>query len=285
MRIFIMTDLEGVAGVLDSENWCLWESRYYEAGKELLTREVNAAIEGFMAAGAKEFLVADGHGYGAINPALLHPAAELARNWPKGKVYPFCLDNGHFDYAAWIGQHPKAGTIRGHLCHTGSMVVRDLCINGISMGEFGEIALCAGELGVRSIFASGCQAFTEEAKAFVPGIETVAVKRGTQTDPGHHLPDKAYRLHNTAAIHLQPEEARRRIREGARQAVLRVGKESFGLVTMKPPYEMTMIMRSTETEPPRIVCAHHDKSVSGLLNAPRTVEPLQAADPLAMAAK
>ena len=59
MRIFLMTDLEGVAGVLDSGNWCLWNSRYYEAGKELLTRKVNAAIEGFMSAGATEFLVAD----------------------------------------------------------------------------------------------------------------------------------------------------------------------------------------------------------------------------------
>jgi len=285
MRIFIMTDLEGVAGVLDSENWCLWESRYYEAGKELLTREVNAAIEGFMSAGATEFLVADGHGYGAINPALLHSAAELARNWPAGKVYPFGLDDGHFDYAAWIGQHPKAGTIRGHLCHTGNMGVRDLCINGISMGEFGEIALCAGEFGVRSIFASGCQAFTEEAKAFVPGIEPVAVKRGTQTDPGHHLPTAAYRKHNIAAIHLQPEEARRRIREGARQALLRAGKESFGLTTMKPPYDLVAILRATETEPPRTSRAHHDKSVIALLNTSRTIAPLNSADPLAMAAK
>lgn len=285
MRIFIMTDLEGVAGVLDSLNWCLRESRYYETAKELLTREVNAAIEGFLSAGATEFLVADGHGWGGINPALLHPAAELARNWPAGKAYPFSLDNGHFEYAAWIGQHPKAGTIRGHLCHTGNMGVRDLCINGMSMGEFGEIALCAGELGVRSIFASGCQAFTEEAKAFVPGIETVAVKRGTQTDPGHAVPMAAYRKHNAAAIHLQPEEARRRIRAGARQALLRAGKESFGLVTMKPPYEMTMILRATETEPPRIARARHDKSVIALLNTSRTVTPLHSADPLAMAAK
>lgn len=276
MRIYIMTDLEGVAGVLDSENWCLWESRYYETGKELLTREVNAAIEGFLAAGATEFLVADGHGYGAINPVLLHPAAELARNWPAGKpCYPFSLDDGHFDYAAWIGQHPKAGAIRGHLCHTGSMVVRDLSINQVSMGEFGEMALCAGELGVRSIFASGCQAFTAEAQAFVPGIATVAVKRGTQTDPGHELPDKAYRRHNTAAIHLQPEEARRRIREGARQALLRANRESFGLVNMPPPYELAGILRATETEPPRIFRARHATSAIGLLNAPRTTEPLK----------
>jgi D-aminopeptidase len=138
---------------------------------------------------------------------------------------------------------------------------------------------------VRSIFASGCQAFTEEAKAFVPGIETVAVKRGTQTDPGHHLPAAAYGKHNIAAIHLQPEKARRRICEGARQALLRAVKESFGLVTMKPPYELTLIMRATETEPPRIVRAHHDKSVIALLNTSQTITPLNSADPLAMAAK
>lgn len=37
MKIYIMTDLEGVAGVLDFENWCEPSSRYYEAAKELLT--------------------------------------------------------------------------------------------------------------------------------------------------------------------------------------------------------------------------------------------------------
>ncbi len=285
MRIFIMTDLEGVAGVLDRDTWCAPESRYYEMAKELLTREVNAAIEGFMSAGATEFLVADGHGWGAINPMLLHSAAELARNWPAGKAYPFDMDDGHFDYAAWIGQHPKAGTIRGHICHTGNFGVRDFSINGVSVGEFGEIALCASELGIRSIFASGCQAFTEEARALVPGIETVAVKRGTQTDPGNHLPAAAYGLHNIAGIHLQPEEARRRIREGARQALLRAGKESFGLVHMPPPYDLVGILRATENEPPRILRAHHDKSVIALMNAPRTMVPLKSADPLAVSAK
>ncbi|MBU0714339.1 MAG: M55 family metallopeptidase [Verrucomicrobia bacterium] len=284
MRIYIMTDLEGVAGVCDSENWCRPEGRYYEFGKELLTREVNAAIEGFMSAGATGFLVADGHGAGAINPALLHSAAELARYWPAGKAYPFSLDDGRFKYAVWIGQHPKAGTIRGHLCHTGGMNVRDLCINGVSVGEFGAVALCAGELGVRTIFASGCQAFTEEAKALVPGIETVAVKRGTQDDPGHTLSATAYRKHNMAAIHLQPEEARRRIREGARQALLRAGKETFGLVHLPPPYDLVGILRAQENEPPRMYRAHHDKSVIALLNTSPATTSLYAGDPLAIAA-
>jgi len=81
MRIYIMTDLEGVCGVTDFDNWCGPEGRYYEAARELLTGEVNAAVEGFLAAGAREILVADGHGCGAIDLRRLHPAASLARNW------------------------------------------------------------------------------------------------------------------------------------------------------------------------------------------------------------
>ena len=145
MRIYIVTDLEGVAGVLDFENWCLTNSRYYEQAKDLLTREVNAAVEGFIEGGADEALVCDGHGYGGINPTILHPAARLDRNWPPDKPYPINLDR-EFAGVAWIGQHPKAGTVGGHLCHTGSFAVRDLAINGLSVGEFGQMALCAGEL-------------------------------------------------------------------------------------------------------------------------------------------
>ena len=63
MRIAIMTDLEGVAGVIDSVNWCLFDGRYYEIAKELLTEEVNAAVRGFRSAGALEFHVIDGLGW------------------------------------------------------------------------------------------------------------------------------------------------------------------------------------------------------------------------------
>ena len=70
MKVYIKTDLEGVAGVLDSAERCCprdWgsfsrvESRYFEKAKRLLTMEVNAAIEGFFEAGAREILVGDGH--------------------------------------------------------------------------------------------------------------------------------------------------------------------------------------------------------------------------------
>ena len=73
MRVYVMTDLEGVAGVQNFNDWCLPESRYYDLAKELLTREVNAAVEGFIVGGATHTRVADGHGAGAINLLLLDP--------------------------------------------------------------------------------------------------------------------------------------------------------------------------------------------------------------------
>ena len=281
MRVYIMTDLEGVAGVRDFDNWTSPDSRYYEQARELLTREVNAAIQGFMAAGATEFLVADGHGPGAVNDSLILPAAEVARGWQWPKVRPFSMDDGHFDFAAWVGQHPKAGTVFGHLCHTGNCGVRDLSINGKSVGEFGEMALCAGELGVRVIFASGDQAFAQEALDLIPGIETAFVKRGTQPDPGHNLSSDAYRQHNTSAIHLAPEAARERIRAGAQRALERAKTEDFGLLELSPPFKRVRVNRATATHPPRANRAEHPTSVIGLMNTEGKAEPIDA-DPLKM---
>ena len=67
MRIYLMTDLEGVA-VMDRQ-YVLFDSRYYER-EELLTEEVNAAIEVFEAGWHS---CSDGHGYGGINQLLLDP--------------------------------------------------------------------------------------------------------------------------------------------------------------------------------------------------------------------
>ncbi len=51
MKVYIMTDIEGTAGVLDFANWAQADGKYHEEAKMLLTEEVNAAIEGFCAAG------------------------------------------------------------------------------------------------------------------------------------------------------------------------------------------------------------------------------------------
>jgi len=270
-RLYIITDMEGVAGVLDSENWCKPEGRYYELGKEFLTAEVNAAIESFAHGGATEFLVADGHGYGGIDPKRLDRRAELARNWAPPS-YPFNLDKG-FGYIAWVGQHAMSRTENAHLAHTGSFGVFETTINGTPVGEFGEMALCATQLGVRAIFGSGDLAFTQEAKALVPGIESVAVKRGTTPDRGDECDADAYAKHNLAAIHCQPERARKMIRAAAERALRRAKVDtSFGILTLKPPFERVTILRRQGDQPKRIGLASHPSDGIALMNAPMNFE-------------
>ena len=246
MKVFIMTDLEGVAGVINSTDWIYPDSKYYEKGKEFLTKEVNAAIDGFFEAGATEVVVQDGHGAGAINIDLLDPRAKLQRGWDtsKGGAYPFGM-NESFDVEAYVGQHPKAGTEYGHICHTGSFNVIDQQVNGISVGEFGEGALLADYYGVKTIFASGCLAFTKEAQALVEGIETVAVKEGVMPGKGDELSEAAYEKRNWGAIHLQPEAARKLIREGAFRALRRYieNPDSFRTVKITAPYSRKVTYR------------------------------------------
>ena len=281
MRIYLMTDLEGVCGVVNHKDWCSPSSRYYDRAKALLTEEVNAAVEGFLVGGADDVVVADGHGPGGLDSGLLHPKASYMRGWPSR--WPFLLDADKFDAVAWVGQHPKAGTTHGHLCHTQSFVYRDESVNGVSIGEFGQFGLCASELRVPAIFACGCVAFTEEAQALVPGIQTVAVKRGTQAHPGHHLPSEAYAEHNTAAIHSPIARARDRIREGAQRAAERFeDADMSGIIDIKPPYERVTVLRGDATNPPRVSRTRHPSSIIELMGIPFDFTPIEAADPLAL---
>jgi D-amino peptidase len=267
-RIYIVTDMEGVAGVQNAEQWLGPEGRYYDVGRKFLTLEVNAAVEGFFAGGATEVVVCDGHGAGAMNIELLDPRAQLERGWPGGWPGP-SLPSGNFDAVAWVGQHSKAGTPYAHLAHTQGWNYLDLAINGVSIGEFGQAAMCASELGVRSIFAAGDKALSDEARALVPGIETVWVKRGTTPGRGDELTSEEYGRRNTAAVHLQPERARALIRAGAERAIRRAQTEEFGLIDLKPPFHRVARFRPERAGQPILVAKEgHPSSVIALMNLP-----------------
>ncbi len=268
MRIMIGTDMEGVAGVIDHDTWVTPEGRYYERGKELLTREVNAAIDGFFAAGAEYILVTDGHGYGGLTLELLDKRVEYQRGWGL-EPYPGGLKNG-FDCAAVIGQHPKAGTEYGHISHTGWFNVIDKRINGISVGEFGTLVYICSELGTTPIFGSGDLAFTKEAQALVKGIETVAVKRGLTPGDGRECDTDQYRARNLSAVHTHPERAREMIREGAYNALLRFIRDpkSFHVPKLDPPYVFEQETRKNGDIPAQYRKWEHPSSIVGAFNLP-----------------
>jgi D-amino peptidase len=271
MKIYLMTDLEGVAGVLDFHNWCTPDSRYYDLAKEFLTEEVNAAIDGFFAGGAREILVVDGHGYGGIRPELLDPRAELLRCQAK---WPLLLDKT-FDAVAFVGQHAKASSEYAHIAHTQWFNYIDLSINNISIGEFGQLAMCASELGIPSIFAAGDEAMAKEAQALIPGIQGISVKRGIRAGTGEELSTDEYMKRNYSAIHLSPKKARERIRTGAQMAIERRFRDDFGIIPLKAPYERIAIFRSEKKgESITISQESHPSSVTELMNLSFNPKPL-----------
>ena len=248
MKIYMMTDLEGVAGVLNRNDWVHLGSPYYEKAKMLLTKEVNAAAEGFFNAGATGILVSDGHGAGGIQPELLDKRLLLMRGYPTG--YP-CGLTAEYDCVAWIGQHAKAGTPYAHIPHTGNHHVIDLSINGISLGELGELAMSADVLGVKPILASGDKAMCLEAQALLPGIETVSVKEGLTPGSGDECTFEEYNSRNISAVHLAPDKARELIEEGAYNALKRFSDnpDSFSDLKTEAPYEKIVVYRPGDGKP------------------------------------
>lgn len=273
MKLCVMTDIEGVAGVLNFQDWTGPGKLHYDLAREFLTLEVNAAVDGFFAGGATQVLVVDGHGPGGISVNLLDPRVEIQRGWLDGP-WPLCVEST-FDALAWVGQHAKAGTEYAHLAHTQSLAYLDESVNGVSIGEFGELAMCASELGVRGIFASGDEALTKEAQALVPGIETVAVKRALCKGADADLTQEQYARATASARHLHPVRARELIRAGAERAMQRAKQEEFGIIPLTPPFDRVVKYRRSADRPYTTVQRMtHPTSFIGVMNMKAEARPL-----------
>jgi D-amino peptidase len=233
MKIFMVTDMEGVAGIVSFTDQSYPTGKYYEAGKKLVTGEVNAAIGGLVAAGVEDILVWDGHGAGAIVYEDLHPAARLLH----GRMANFsatmqALVKQH-DACVMIGQHAMAGVATANQNHTQSSQTVDYYkLNGRAIGETGQIALFCGALGVPLIFLSGDEAACHEAEELVPGIATAAVKQG---------------LGRGAAISLPMARAHRLIAEGIAGAVKRQMEQPILPLRWDGPYTLEMRFFQTDT--------------------------------------
>ena len=116
MQIHVISDLEGVAGIVKGGQTSGGEPMFEEA-RRLYTEEINAAVRGAKAAGATEIVVMDCHGAGkewsfnSLVPELLDPDCEFVvqENWTE---YTAFLEEG-CDAALLVGMHARAGTRAG----------------------------------------------------------------------------------------------------------------------------------------------------------------------------
>jgi D-amino peptidase len=221
MKIYVVCDIEGVAGVIDPREQCSFDGKYYEQGRRLATLELNALVEGALEGGAKQIIAWDGHCLfpGCIDPELLHPECKLVMG--AGDGGPAALDSS-YDALFQCGLHAMAGTTKAIMCHGGWF------LNGKQIGEIGMSALIAGYHGVPFVFISGDRAAAEEARALVPAVEAITVKEA--------LLPKVTGLSQAPAISLSPEKAREMIREGAKRAMGKIGE--IEPLRFDPPYTL-----------------------------------------------
>jgi len=209
MRVIVIGDMEGVAGITKWQQTDGGES-LYEEGRKLYTEEINAAVRGATAAGATEIVVMDCHGAGkgwsfnSLVPDLLDPDCEwvVQNEWTE---YTEFLEEG-CDAALFVAMHAKAGTPDGVLSHTVSgKDYRGLWFNGVSVGETGINAALCGAWNCPVVLVTGDRAACREASELLgPELVTVQVKQG---------------LGRFSARHVPPARARDLIQQGARRAV------------------------------------------------------------------
>lgn len=196
--ILMITDAEGVAGICRQDQTDPKDPEL----QQLLTGEINAAVDGFYAGGADEVIVVDGHDDSHTLSALtIHPRAKLMIGAIGSKR---TLDR-RYTAVALVGQHARANRKGGIMAHSyWSLGIQNLLMNGQPVGEIETLAALAGVYDTPLIFLSGDQAAADDLHAIVPNAELAVVKEG---------------FSNYACLTLSAQAARDLIRQRAASAM------------------------------------------------------------------
>lgn len=213
MRILIISDMEGVSGVVRWEQVVPGKAQF-EEGRKLYTGDINAAIRGAFDGGATQVVVMDWHGAGegyAFN-SLIHEELDprciyvVQERLPQ---YTAVLEEG-CDAAMFVGMHARAGTVDGVMNHTvfGSSW-QNLWFNGTLVGETGVNAALCGAWGCPVVLVTGDEVTCRQGRELLGDeIETVSVKKGI----GRH-----------SAVLIPPIRAQQMIEGGAKEAMKKIG--------------------------------------------------------------
>ena len=237
MRVHVISDMEGVAGIVKWQQTSGGES-LYEEGRKLYTQEINAAVRGAKAAGATEIVVMDCHGAGkgwtfnSLIPEDLDPDCQFVvqNEWTE---YTEFLEGG-CDAALFVGMHARAGTRDGVMNHTISgRDYQNLWFNDTLVGETGINAALCGTWGCPVLLVTGDEASCREG--------TRAARR--RADDGRR--EVRLRRRFSARI-LTPARARELIEDGARQAL----SDLAAVAPYDPGQPCEMRASSTRTRTP-----------------------------------
>jgi D-amino peptidase len=175
VRVLISADMEGVTGVTWPDDVEPGNPRW-EYHRVFFTDDVNAAVEGFAAAGATDILVNEAH---STQRNLLRDRLDPRAALLTGRHKPWSMMEGidrGYDAVAFIGYHAAAGQ-PGVLAHTYlPNMITGVWLNGAVCSEGYMNAALAAEFGVPVVLVTGDDRACEDAKSYAPDASLVAVK-------------------------------------------------------------------------------------------------------------
>lgn len=216
MKVFISADIEGITGVSAWDETELGHGEHIRAAKQM-TKEVAAAAQAALDQGY-EVLVKDAHD-SARNILIdeLPRGVQVLRGWTSSPSSMMAGLDETFDAVVFIGYHAPGGKDGNPLAHSFSYSKVFSCsINGKIASEFSFNRQVANHFGVPCVFISGDEVICKEAGDVIPGIETLAVKKGE----------------GNATLDMHPEEALERIYKGVSEGL----KKKEELLQEEPQY-------------------------------------------------
>ena len=227
LKVFISVDMEGIGGVVSSEQ--LGPTGFeYARFREYMTAEALAAIEGARLGGATEFVVADAHGNMQNLLIDRFPAGvTIVRGAPRPLMMMEGIDST-FSAAMFVGYHSATTNPQGVRAHTiSSATFAAVRLNEQPMSESSINALIAGHFGVPVVMVSGDEQAVGEVQRLIPGVLGAVVKRSISFQ---------------AAAVMTPEASQALILSRARSAITRL--KEFGATPARGPFRLELTYKS-----------------------------------------
>jgi len=228
MKIYIVADMEGIAGVVSPDQIYGREAWDTERIRRQFTDEICAVCLAAKESGVEEIYVNDFHGNGRnIIPDKLPPEVFIIQGDFRSTSGFDLLDNT-FGGLIIIGAHARTGTKESILPHTYSSKMI-LEVFGQEVGEVDILSLLAGEYKVPTLMISGDSKTMEQVRTNFPSTSTVVTK---------------YSLGPKAALCFNPLQVLENLKEETKRAIKNAS--NIEPPSMMPPIPLKIRLNSVE---------------------------------------
>ncbi|KAB3524915.1 M55 family metallopeptidase [Alkaliphilus serpentinus] len=181
--ILILSDMEGVSGLIDKRLVFSGTPFWREYGRHLLTDDINTVAEACFKQGFKTIYLSEAHytGKNTVPESLLPfirvlPSCSAQTNLKGVKIWDEIYKDKNIVAAIMVGIHSMENT-NGYLAHSwDGNIFKNIKINGEIHGEIGTIAALLGYYDIPLISIVGDSEAAKEAGECIKGIKAISIK-------------------------------------------------------------------------------------------------------------